>query len=402
MDLSYSPEELAFRQEVRSFIDENLPEHIRAKGGRHPHYSREDIVEWHQILARKGWVASHWPKEYGGPGWTPVQRFIFMEELLATPAPEPLSFNINMLGPVLYTFGNQAQKDYWLPRLRNLDTWFCQGFSEPGAGSDLASLKTRAVRDGDHYVINGQKTWTSSAHWAEWCFLLARTDPAAEKPQKGISMLLVDLKTPGVDVRPIWTIDGHHYTNEVFYDNVRVPVTNLIGEENKGWDYAKFLLGNERTGIARVGMSRNRLRQARMLAAQTETASGETVAQSAEFRRRAVKLEVELKALELTALRVIDAASKGLKGKPDPRSSILKLRGAETQQASAELMVDAAGPAAIGADGMAKAIDPNSMPTTMREADGVMATHMYSRAASIYGGASEIQKNIIAKGVLGF
>ncbi len=223
MDLSYTPAELEFREEVRTFIRDRLPEPIRAKAALSPHYDREDVRTWHRILNEKGWAASHWPVEYGGPGWSAVQRYIFMEELLQAPAPEPLSFNINMVGPVIYTFGTAEQKEHFLPKIRNLDYWFCQGFSEPGAGSDLAALRTSAVRDGDHYVINGQKMWTSTAHEADWMFCLARTDPSAKK-QEGISFILIDMKTPGITVRPIITIDGAHHTNEVFFDNVRVPV----------------------------------------------------------------------------------------------------------------------------------------------------------------------------------
>ncbi|MCD2172264.1 acyl-CoA dehydrogenase family protein [Rhizobium sp. C4] len=399
MDLSYTPAELEFREEVRAFIRDNLPESIRAKAGLSANYHGQDVRTWHRILNDRGWAASHWPVEYGGPGWSAVQRYIFMEELLQAPAPEPLSFNINMVGPVIYTFGSAEQKAHFLPKIRSLDYWFCQGFSEPGAGSDLASLRTAAVRDGDDYVINGQKIWTSTAHEADWMFCLARTDATAKK-QEGISFILIDMATPGITVRPIITIDGEHHTNEVFFDNVRVPVTNRVGEENKGWDYAKFLLGNERTGIARVGLSKGRLQRARRLAELSEALDGK-LSDDPFFRRRCIELEIELKALEITALRIIDRQRKRNDGKPDPASSILKLRGAETQQFSAELVAEVAGPL-----GLAQTHGGHVPWQEFDEADltavlGAVPNYFYSRAATIYGGASEIQKNIISKAILG-
>ena len=398
MDLTFSQDELAFREEVRTFIRDNLPADIRAKAGRVAYFEKTDVVTWHRILNAKGWVASHWPKEYGGPGWTAVQRYIFMEELLRVPTPEPLSFNINMVGPVIYTFGSEDQKAHFLPRIRNLDYWFCQGFSEPGAGSDLASLRTSARRDGDEYVINGQKTWTSTAHVADWMFCLVRTDANAKK-QEGISFLLIDMKTPGITVRPIITIDGQHHTNEVFLDDVRVPVANRIGEENKGWDYAKFLLGNERTGIARVGLSKSRLNRAVELAGATGGHAA-SLLEDTSFRKKIIETEIELKALEITALRIIDRQRKTNDGRPDPASSILKLRGAETQQASAQLVLDAAGilaaPVAGHFTGGADTLDGSCV-----DAEGAASVYLSSRAASIYGGASEVQKNIIAKTILG-
>lgn len=398
MDLTFSQDELAFREEVRTFIRDNLPVDIRAKAGRIAYFEKTDVVTWHRILNAKGWVASHWPKEYGGPGWTAVQRYIFMEELLRVPTPEPLSFNINMVGPVIYTFGSEDQKAHFLPRIRNLDYWFCQGFSEPGAGSDLASLRTSARRDGDEYVINGQKTWTSTAHVADWMFCLVRTDANAKK-QEGISFLLIDMKTPGITVRPIITIDGQHHTNEVFLDDVRVPVANRIGEENKGWDYAKFLLGNERTGIARVGLSKSRLNRAVELAGAT---GGDTTSllEDASFRKKIIETEIELKALEITALRIIDRQRKTNDGRPDPASSILKLRGAETQQASAQLVLDAAGILAAPVAGHFTA-GADTLDGSCVDAEGAASVYLSSRAASIYGGASEVQKNIIAKTILG-
>ncbi|HYY84384.1 MAG TPA: acyl-CoA dehydrogenase family protein, partial [Beijerinckiaceae bacterium] len=260
MDLRFTDEELAFRQEVRAFMKSALPERLRRKMIDRHHPSKQDLVDWQQTLNAKGWAVPHWPVEWGGTGWDPVRQYIFQDELQQAPAPSPLPFNTSMVGPVIIAFGSEEQKRRFLPRIANLDDWWCQGFSEPGAGSDLASLKTTAKRDGDHYVVNGQKTWTTLAQHADWIFCLVRTDMAAKK-QEGISFLLIDMKTPGITVRPIETIDGGHEINEVFLDDVRVPIENLVGQENKGWDYAKFLLGNERTGIARVGISKARVRR---------------------------------------------------------------------------------------------------------------------------------------------
>ncbi|SFC27853.1 acyl-CoA dehydrogenase family protein [Tropicimonas isoalkanivorans] len=402
MELSFSPDELAFRAEVRAFIRDNLPEDIRAFAHRSGYYKADQVRRWQKILDSRGWAAGHWPVEFGGPGWTAVQRYIFNEELLRAPAPEPLSFNINMVGPVIYTFGTEEQKSRFLPKIRSLDWWFCQGFSEPGAGSDLAALKTSAVTDGDSYVINGQKIWTSTAQHADWMFALVRTDPKAPKKQMGISFLLIDMNTPGIDVRPIVTIDGEHHTNEVFFDNVRVPAENLIGEENKGWDYAKFLLGSERTGIARVGLSKGRMDRALELARVAPVYGGARLIEDPGFRQRALKLQVELKALEISALRIIDRQRRNPSDKPDAASSILKLRGAETQQASAELLADAAGPSAAPFFDFREMFSDNEVPQGVARADGAMRVHFAARPATIYGGASEVQKNIIAKAILGF
>src|SRR6478735_2732683 len=259
MDLRPTAEEQAFRDEVGAFIRDNLPADIRERMRLGYGPRKEDTVRWQRILHQRGWAAISWPEEYGGPGWTAIQKMIFLEENQVAPAPELSSFNITMLGPVLIQFGTEEQKQRFLPRAANLDDWWCQGFSEPGAGSDLASLKTAAKLDGDHYIVNGSKIWTSTAHNADWCFLLVRTDPNARKRQEGISFLLVDMKTPGITVRPIISIDGSHHLNEVFFDDVKVPVNMRVHEENKGWDVAKFLLGNERTGIARLGKSRERV-----------------------------------------------------------------------------------------------------------------------------------------------
>lgn len=403
MNLDFTAEELAFRQEVRSFLRAELPEDIRQKMFRQAHVGKDDLVRWQRILNAKGWAVPHWPREWGGAGWTAAQRYVFGEELLQWPAPEPLSFNVTMVGPVLIAFGSAQQKQTFLPKVANLDIWFCQGFSEPDAGSDLASLRTRAHCDGDHYIVNGQKTWTSTAHLADWMFALVRTSSGAKK-QEGMSFLLIDMKSPGLEVRPIHTIDGAHHTNEVFFTDVRVPVANRVGEEGRGWDYAKFLLGNERTGIARVGLSKGRLRHARMLAALQDTDGG-SLADDSGFRAQSAALEIELKALEITAMRLLDAERSREKGKPNPMSSILKIKGAETQQGAAEALLKVAGPhvpktrwQSNGPEGRG----PEATIDTLNDwVEGKAATYFFSRAASIYGGSSEIQKNILAKAVLG-
>jgi pimeloyl-CoA dehydrogenase large subunit len=351
-----------------------------------------------RILNQKGWAVPHWPVEWGGTGWSPIQQYIYLDELQQTPAPQPLQFGVNMVGPVIYTFGSDAQKKRFLPRIANLDDWWCQGFSEPGSGSDLASLKTSARREGDVYVVNGQKTWTTLAQYADWIFCLVRTDPAAKK-QEGISFLLIDIKTPGITVRPIQTIDGKSEVNEVFFDDVRVPVENLVGQENKGWDYAKFLLGNERVGIARVGVSKERIRRIKELAA-VERIGDLPLIQNPRFREKLASLEVELKALEMTQLRVVAAESRREKGKPDPASSILKIKGSEIQQATTELLMEVVGPYALPYQE-----DPeegsNEPPIGPDWAATVAPTYFNWRKISIYGGSNEIQKNIVAKAILG-
>ncbi|HEY9057983.1 MAG TPA: acyl-CoA dehydrogenase family protein, partial [Aurantimonas sp.] len=346
MDLRFTEEETAFRDEVRAFIRDHAPEDVTAalRDGRS--VGKDAMVRWTRILNAKGWSVPHWPVEFGGTGWSPVQQYIFQDELQQAPAPQMLPFGHNMVGPVIYTFGNDAQKAKFLPRIANLDDWWCQGFSEPGAGSDLAGLTTKAEKNGDHYVVNGQKTWTTLGQYADWIFCLVRTDPAAPKKQMGISFLLIDMTTPGVTVRPIQTIDGGREVNEVFFDDVRVPVENLVGEENRGWDYAKFLLGHERVGIARVGASKERIRRLKEIA-RMEFAGSVPVWENRRFREKVVAVEVELKALEMTQLRVLSAESKRAHGKPDPASSILKIKGSELQQATTELLMEAIGPYAL-------------------------------------------------------
>src|SRR6516164_10019944 len=303
MDLRFTPEELAFRDEVRAFFRTNLPESIRTKLIEGRKLAKEDIVTWQRTLNKKGWAVANWPVEWGGTGWSPVQQYMFQEELQLTPAPQPLGFGVTMVGPVIIAFGSEAQKKHHLPAIANLDVWWCQGFSEPGAGSDLASLRTAAKRDGDYYIVNGQKTWTTLAQHADWIFCLVRTDPEAKK-QSGISFLLIDMKSPGILVRPIVLIEGGREVNEVFFDDVRVPVENLVGEENRGWDYAKFLLSNERTGIARVGITKQRLSSIKRIAQWTPSGEGTAVWDNPAFRARFNQAQIELKALEITQMRV--------------------------------------------------------------------------------------------------
>ncbi len=398
MDLRFTPEELQFREEVRRFFREAVPAPLRRKMLAEQRLAREDLVTWHRILDAKGWAAPAWDPAWGGTGWDAVRQYIFKEELQLAPAPEPLAQNINLVGPVLIAFGTQAQKEFFLPRLRNLDIWFAQGFSEPGAGSDLAALQTRAVRDGDHYIVTGQKVWTTRAHYANWMFALVRTDAQARK-QRGISYLLIDMQTPGITVRPIITLDGYHSTNEVFLDQVRVPVENLVGEENKGWDYAKYLLGHERLGIAKVGLSKSRIARAKQLATQVRV-DGVPLGEQPQFRQRVAVLEMELQALELTNMRVVDAFHKRRGGGQDPKSSILKLKGSELQQRAQELLLDVAGPLGLPmqTDYVLARGDDTIGPDW---AATVMPNYFFGRSVSIFGGTSEIQRNVIAKGVLG-
>lgn len=395
MDLSLTKEEQAFREEVRAFFKDNVPPAIKQKMREGRHTSKQDLIDWTRILHKKGWAVPHWPKEYGGTGWTPVQQYIFNEELQMAPAPAPLAFGVNMVGPVLYTFASEEQKKRFLPRIANLEDWWCQGFSEPGSGSDLASLKTKAERKGDKWIVNGQKTWTTLAQYADWIFCLCRTDPSAKK-QSGISFILIDMKSKGITVRPIQTIDGGVEVNEVFFDDVEVPIENLVGEENKGWDYAKFLLGNERTNIARVGASKERIRRIRELAAKVE-AGGKPVLEDPRFREKLAAVEIELKALELTQMRVVADEDKHGKGKPNPASSVLKIKGSEIQQATTELLMDVIGPFAAPYDEHGDDASNETMDWTAQ----IAPSYFNYRKVSIYGGSNEIQRNIITKAVLG-
>jgi alkylation response protein AidB-like acyl-CoA dehydrogenase len=391
MELNLSNEDAAFRDEVRSFIAENYPAEMRVPNPE-TDLTKEQSLLWHRILYKKGWIAPLWPKEYGGTGWTITQRYIFEQETSRAGTLPPLAFGITMVGPVIYSFGNDAQKREFLPRILSGDDWWCQGYSEPGAGSDLAALRSRAVRSGDHYIVNGHKTWTTLAQHADWIFCLVRTDPQA-KPQSGISFLLIDMKTPGITVRPIMTIDGSHEINDVFLEDVCVPMTNLIGEENKGWTYAKFLLGNERTSMAGTGRSRRNLERLKNIARAEFAGDGAAL----DVAKDIAKLEIDLLALEATEARMISRLSRGKD--PGAAASLLKIRGTEISQRIADLTHRA-----IGQYGLALREHPaggNVFAPGPQYAHTATEKYLNTRKLSIYGGSNEIQRNIIAKAVLG-
>ncbi|MBI1261474.1 MAG: pimeloyl-CoA dehydrogenase large subunit [Rhizobiales bacterium] len=396
MDMSFSPDDLAFRDEVKAFIADNYPAELKAKRAR-SEMTKDEILAWQRVLHKKGWVAPHWPKQYGGCEWSITQRFIWNEACAQAETTPLLPFGLAMVGPVIYTFGNEEQKAKFLPRILSGDDWWCQGYSEPGAGSDLASLKTRAVREGDHYIVNGHKIWTTLAQHADWIFCLVRTDPSA-KAQEGISFLLIDMKTPGITVRPIITIDGSHEVNEVFLEDVKVPVENLIGEENKGWTYAKFLLGNERSGIAGVARSKKSIERLKTIA-KAELIDGEPLMKTDEFSRKVAELEIDLTALEVTELRTLAAESHG-RG-PGPEASILKVKGTEIQQRITELTLEAVGNYGFVQAPLGDAANSNDFLAGPEYAPGVAQNYFNMRKTSIYGGSNEIQANIIAKMVLG-
>ncbi|GAB3384436.1 acyl-CoA dehydrogenase family protein [Massilia agri] len=399
MDLHYSDEDLAFRDQVRAFLDSHLPEDLRAKVLGHLRLSKDDFVRWHRILAKQGWVAPGWPVEFGGPGWTPVQRHIFEEECARAGTPRVMPFGIDMVAPVIMAFGSQEQKDHFLPRILSCEDWWCQGYSEPGSGSDLASLKTTAVRgvdaQGEHYIVNGQKTWTTLAQHADMIFCLVRTDSSVRK-QEGISFLLIDMHSPGITVRPIIMLDEDHEVNEVFFDNVRVPAANLVGQENRGWTYAKYLLGHERTGIAAVGRSKRELAFLKRLA-RREQKNGRPLLEDPLFAAKVADLEIELMALEMTVLRVLAQANKA----PGPEASLLKVRGTDIQQMLTELMLEAAGPMALPFDpAFLEGEEEHSVAGDDLAAP--LASYYFNyRKTSIYGGSNEIQRNIITQMILG-
>ncbi len=396
MQLEFSPAEIAFQKEVRTFIAENYPENLRSVQDEGHDLSKEDFLSWHRILAKKGWIAPAWPVEYGGTGWTATERFIWSEELAAADCVGTMPFGLSMVGPVIYTFGTPEQKAKFLPGILSGDDWWCQGYSEPGAGSDLASLRTKAVRDGDDYVVNGQKTWTTMAQHADWGFFLVRTDSDA-KAQEGISFLLIDMKTPGVTVRPIITLGGEHEVNEVWLEDVRVPVTNRVYEENKGWTCAKFLLAHERTGIAAVARSKRGVEKIKAIA-RTEQDGDRPLIANPFFKRKISELEIDLTALEFTELRSLAGEASG-KG-PGPESSLLKIKGSEIQQRITELALEAVGH--YGAPyfrGFGEG--DNEHPIGPDYAHRAAPTYFNTRKTTIYGGSNEIQRNIIAKMVLG-
>ena len=395
MDLDYSAEELSFRDEVRAFVRDNLPHDIARKVLEHRRLHKDDMVRWQDILAGKGWLAGHWPREYGGCGWTPVQVHIFDEETAALGAPRLVPFGLDLVAPVIMAFGSPWQKEHYLARIRENKDWWCQGYSEPGSGSDLASLKMRAVREGDHYLVNGQKTWTTLAQFANMIFCLVRTSTEARK-QEGISFLLIDMQSPGVTVRPIIMLDGEHQVNEVFFEDVKVPVRNLVGEEGKGWTYAKYLLGHERTYIARVGASKRELVALKEIA-RSELRNGRPLAEDPLFAARIADVEIELLALEMTVMRVLSARGK-TRG---PEASILKIRGTEIQQTLTELMMEAVGPYALPFDLDAMELDWKGERVGPDYAGPLAAHYFNTRKVTIYGGSNEIQRNIIAQLVLG-
>ena len=399
MDLTYSDDQKAFRDELRAFLDAKLPKRLSDKVRLGKRLTKEDHEEWHALLQENNWHAGHWPRKYGGSGWDAVQRHIFEEETTAAHAPRVVPFGVMMLGAVLMQFGTDAQKEKWLPRILDGTDWWCQGYSEPGAGSDLASLKTEAVRDGDHYIVNGQKTWTTLAQYADWGFFLCRTDPDAAKPQEGISFILVDMKSPGVEVKPIKLLDGGYEVNETWLTDVRVPVENLVGEENKGWTYAKFLLAHERSGIAGVARSKRGVEKLREIAA-NETLDGEPLIDDLDFARKVSQLEIDLAALEITELRTLAGEQAG-KG-PGPESSILKIKGTEIQQRLTELTLEAVGSYSAPYYGsIANDTGSNEYPIGPDYAHHSAATYFNMRKTSIYGGSNEIQRNIMTKMILG-
>lgn len=398
MDAQFTSEENAFRMEVRAFMEASVPPSIRHKMLLGQRWTREDMVTWQRILDNKGWGAPGWPIEWGGTGWTGVQLYIFREELNRARGIDQLNQNMNLAGPIVIAFGSQEQKAHFLPRIRSMEYWFCQGFSEPQAGSDLARLATSAVRDGDHYIINGTKMWTSLAHKANWMFALVRTDNTGKR-QEGISYLFIDMNTPGITVRPIITLDGDHHTNQVFFDNVRVPVKNLIGEEGKGWNYAKFALGNERAGGARVGLAQGRISLAKQLA-QSIIVDGRPLSESTRFREKVADLEVQVKALEVTAMRVLTGMRSRKDHGQDPKASVLKLRGSELFVATVELLLQVAGPHAIARQHAF--MTGKSEDVIGADWAACTAPNFYmSPERTIAGGSNEIQHNVIAKRVLG-
>ncbi|HWS91586.1 MAG TPA: acyl-CoA dehydrogenase family protein [Mycobacterium sp.] len=384
MQLALTPEEAAFRDELRTFYTTQIPEELRELVRQGSSLSKDQIVTSHKILNDHGLAVPNWPVEWGGKDWTPTQHQIWTDEMQLACVPEPLNFNVKMVGPVIAEFGSQEIKQRFLPPTASIDIWWCQGFSEPEAGSDLASLRTTAVRDGDSYVVNGQKTWTTLGQHADWIFCLVRTDPQAPKRQAGISFLLFDMATPGITLRPIKTIDGGREVNEVFFSDVRVPADQLVGQENQGWTYAKFLLGNERTGIAGVGRTKVRLAEVKKHAAHTGLLDDPL------FAARLAGAENELLALELTQARVV---SDSADGKPNPASSVLKMRGSQLQQIATELLVEVAGPDALPVDG-----DDIESPGW---AQSSAPRYLNYRKTSIYGGSNEVQRNIIASTILG-
>ena len=390
MDINFSDADNQFRQEVKDYLENKYPKHVKEKQNNGEQLTKQDMIDYHKSLYEQGWAGYNWPVEYGGTGWSPTQIYIFQEELGYANTPTILPFGLNMVGPVIYTFGNEEQKKKFLPDILEFNTWWCQGYSEPGSGSDLASLKTKAVRDGDHYIVNGSKTWTTLAQNADWIFCLVRTE-TTQKKQEGISFLLIDMKTEGIEVKPIITIDGDHEVNSVFFTDVKVPAENLIGEEGKGWTYAKFLLAHERFGIAGVPNQKYSLK---LLKERTKDFADD------DLKKKIADYEIELSALEFTELRTLAALANG--GHPGAESSIIKIKGTELQQRLTEMYVEAAGQYILPYEGP-EGFNSNNTPTSNVSDFSSQAVSRYLnfRKTSIYGGSNEIQKNIIAKSILG-
>jgi alkylation response protein AidB-like acyl-CoA dehydrogenase len=401
MRLEFTEEEQSFREEVRSFLREQLSADISAKVLSGYELDREDHVSWQRKLHERGWGGMGWPVEFGGLGWNAVQQYIFEEESALAGAPRLIPFGTKMVAPVIMAFGTAAQQQRFLPRISSGEDWWCQGYSEPGAGSDLASLKTRAVRDGDHYIVDGQKTWNTLGQYADWIFCLTRTDPQA-KQQSGITFLLIDMKSPGITVRPIMLLNGGREVNEIWFENVRVPVENRIGEENRGWTYAKFLLGHERTNIAGVGIAKRELARLKHIA-RSERHNGRPLIDDPLFAAQIAQVEIDLWALEITNLRVLSAEKRGAAAGPE--ASILKIRGTEIHQSISELLMRAVGPYALPFRREAMEagwqFDPGREPPGPRYAATLAASYLNQRKLSIFGGSNEIQKNIISKMIVG-
>ncbi len=398
MNVSFTDDELAFREDVRAFFQDKISAEVRDKQLRGIPLAKDDYVQYQKRLNERGWAGVNWPSEYGGTGWSAVEKYIFMTEAAEAHAPEIVAFGLNMVGPVIYTFGNDEQKQRFLPDILESNVWWCQGYSEPGAGSDLASLKTRAELAGDHYVVNGTKTWTTLGQYADWIFLLARTNRDVARRQEGISFMLADMNTPGISVKPIITLDGEHEVNEIHFEDVKIPVENLIGEEGKGWTYGKLLLQHERTNIA--GVARSDVRLKRLRAQASESIRGAVpLADDNNFMRKIAALEVELKALEYTQLRTLAAVKSGKA--PGPESSILKIKGTEIQQAIDTLHMEAAAYYALPFVQDQYVSDYSAEHVGEGAETKTSLRYFNFRKASIYGGSNEIQKNIIAKHVLG-
>lgn len=394
MDLTYSEKDRAFRAEVRAFIQSALPKDVAERSRSGVHTSKHDLQTWNRILDEQGWAAAHWPEEYGGSGWSPAQIYIFEEECAAADAPFLSFFGLRLLGPLLCRFGTDEQKSSYLADIRRGDVFWCQGFSEPSAGSDLAAVKTTAVRDGDDYIINGQKTWTTEAHFADKMFCLARTNPDVRPQKGGLSIFMFDMKAPQVTVRPIITLDGGHSINEVFLDNVRVPATELLGHEGQGWDQAKFLLTNERVTNAHVPQCKRSLELIQELA---EAMGANSILSRPDIRARLTQLEIDVHGLEWMVLQELFSERHADNG---VLASGLKIRGSEIQQRLADLAVEIAGPAAVidftGLTSAENELPAESPPQLL----SIAARQLFSRATSIYAGTNEIQRDIIARQIM--